>query len=330
MKYFFVFIILNFRLSIYAQAPHFSQYFTSPLTINPAFTGNSNSDFRIFSNFRQQWLGINSAYQTSKLDLDARLLQSITGEANKFGLGASFISDKSLSGLFRSTYATISTSYMIGLNEYNFLGIGFGASFSRKSLDYSQATFSEQFDGERFNESFPNNEIGLFEKKQDLSISTGLLYRFEGEESDVEIGVSGYNLNKHNQSFFADNLEYIPSRYVFHSGFNTYVNEKLNLGISLIFQNQGAVNYIAGGGVLSYSLGVMNKRLAAGMYYRHQDAIYPYVGFTTEKLQIGLSYDITISKIKTSAFSPKTFELSLVFFKKHIDEKMRKLIPWGL
>ena len=35
-----------------AQDPNFSQFFSSPLNINPALTGNINADWRAIANFR--------------------------------------------------------------------------------------------------------------------------------------------------------------------------------------------------------------------------------------------------------------------------------------
>ncbi|HNA97235.1 MAG TPA: type IX secretion system membrane protein PorP/SprF, partial [Chitinophagaceae bacterium] len=38
-----------------AQDPNFSQFFASPLTLNPALTGKFDGTFRVAGNFRNQW-----------------------------------------------------------------------------------------------------------------------------------------------------------------------------------------------------------------------------------------------------------------------------------
>ena len=38
--------------SLNAQDPSFSQFFSSPLNINPALTANINADWRLISNFQ--------------------------------------------------------------------------------------------------------------------------------------------------------------------------------------------------------------------------------------------------------------------------------------
>ena len=42
-----------------AQDIHFSQYFNSPLSLNPAQTGNFDGNWRIVGNTRDQWRALN-------------------------------------------------------------------------------------------------------------------------------------------------------------------------------------------------------------------------------------------------------------------------------
>ncbi|MFZ9207484.1 MAG: type IX secretion system membrane protein PorP/SprF, partial [Sediminibacterium sp.] len=53
-----------------AQDPHFSQFFASPLTINPALTGKFDGKYRITSNHRNQWPTINNAFITTTASFD--------------------------------------------------------------------------------------------------------------------------------------------------------------------------------------------------------------------------------------------------------------------
>lgn len=61
----------------YAQDPHFSQFFASPLTINPANTGNFSGTLRAALNSRIQLPEFNNPYATKTLSLDAPILKSI-------------------------------------------------------------------------------------------------------------------------------------------------------------------------------------------------------------------------------------------------------------
>ncbi len=60
---------LSLAASLHAQDPAFSQFFSSPLNINPALTANINSDWRVISNYRSQWMatGDPSPYVTGTI-----------------------------------------------------------------------------------------------------------------------------------------------------------------------------------------------------------------------------------------------------------------------
>ena len=51
--------------ALQAQDPHFSQFFASPLTLNPAFTGKFDGVWRLAANHRDQWPSIPKAYVTT-------------------------------------------------------------------------------------------------------------------------------------------------------------------------------------------------------------------------------------------------------------------------
>ena len=74
-KIYLLFIVLLIQTHLFAQDPHFSQFFASPLTINPANTGNFSGSLRAALNSRTQLPDFNNAYATKTLSLDAPILQ---------------------------------------------------------------------------------------------------------------------------------------------------------------------------------------------------------------------------------------------------------------
>src|SRR3546814_4214408 len=60
----------------FAQDPHLSQYYSSPLFLNPALTGMFNGEFRISGNQKTQWGSITNPYSTSVASFDALLDRS--------------------------------------------------------------------------------------------------------------------------------------------------------------------------------------------------------------------------------------------------------------
>src|SRR4030095_4817760 len=80
-----------------AQDPAFSQFFSSPLNINPAFTSKITADWRVISNFRDQWIGPASPYTTGTISYDRKILQNkipnVHEEKNTLGVGGMLMYD---------------------------------------------------------------------------------------------------------------------------------------------------------------------------------------------------------------------------------------------
>ena len=79
-----VFILCAFGLN--AQDIHFSQFYTSPLNLNPAMTGLINAGQRVTVNYRNQWAGAvgSAAFNTYSASYDRKLA---VGQEDYFGVG---------------------------------------------------------------------------------------------------------------------------------------------------------------------------------------------------------------------------------------------------
>ncbi|MDE3249481.1 MAG: type IX secretion system membrane protein PorP/SprF, partial [Bacteroidota bacterium] len=109
-----------------AQDPHFSQFFSSPLTLNPALTGKFDGVFRAAGNYRDQWPAISKAFVTSTLSVDAPLLGSKINPNDVWGVGLMAMTDRTANGILNSNYISFSTSYHKGLDEDGYHQLGFG------------------------------------------------------------------------------------------------------------------------------------------------------------------------------------------------------------
>ena len=64
-----VVLLINSSINLYAQDPIFTQFYSNPVYLNPAFAG-SNKCPRIVSNFRNQWPGFSGDFITTSLTYD--------------------------------------------------------------------------------------------------------------------------------------------------------------------------------------------------------------------------------------------------------------------
>ncbi|HWC54182.1 MAG TPA: type IX secretion system membrane protein PorP/SprF, partial [Chitinophagaceae bacterium] len=68
-----------------AQDPNFSQFFASPLTLNPALTGKFDGVYRVAGNYRNQWPTINNAFTTATASIDFGILKNRIPDYDQFG-----------------------------------------------------------------------------------------------------------------------------------------------------------------------------------------------------------------------------------------------------
>jgi len=308
-------------ISVHAQDPSFSQFFSSPLNVNPALTAKINADWRAISNFRDQWIGPASPYATGTISFDRKILQNkipnVHEEKNTLGVGGMLMYDYAMDGIVKSQYASANISYDIVLanqNAVHRLGVGFGATYGRRTVDFSRLTWEEQWVGYAgFNTNLPSGEAALSNMRPWFSASAGIVYSITSEKTNFDIGVAGFHLNTPRQSFLQDKNQRLAMRKVAHANFETFLKEDLVLDVNTIYQYQDEAKYYSFGAALGYYVPAHPDVLVnAGIWYWSNNAIIPYVGFAYKDFQIGLSYDVTISKLREATIKPKTFELSII------------------
>ena len=307
--------------SLNAQDPSFSQFFSSPLNINPALTANINADWRLISNLRDQWIGPASPYVTGTISYDSKIMQNKTPnvetENNVMGVGGMLMFDYAMSGVVKSTYASLNLSYNIKLMENDHhkqrIGLGFGAIYGRRHIDFSRVDFEEQFTGLGFNTSLPTGETALSNMKPYFTASAGIVYSYTTENSNLDLGVAGFHLNKPRQTFLEDENQILAIRKVAHANFETLINERVVLNTNAIYQFQLEANYFSIGAALGYYIGdAAESLLTGGLWYWSKNALIPYISLAYKDFQFGVSYDITTSKLNQAARKPSTWELSLI------------------
>ncbi|RYY94208.1 MAG: type IX secretion system membrane protein PorP/SprF, partial [Chitinophagaceae bacterium] len=244
-----------------AQDPAFSQFFSSPLNINPALTANINSDWRAIMHFRDQWAGPVHPYVTGTISFDSKILQHkvahMPEQPNIWGIGALLMYDRTMGGAVRSTYGTLTASYSTRLVDDYYthrLNIGFGGTYGRRYIDFTRLDFEEQFTGTGFNTSLPTGEASLENMKPYLSLSTGITYSIKSERTNFDAGVAVYHLNAPQQTFLKDTRQVIPMRKVAHANFETLLGEGLLLSTAALYQFQRDASYLSVGGALGYFL----------------------------------------------------------------------------
>ena len=144
-------------------------------------------------------------------------------------------------------------------------------------------------------------------------MSAGITYSITTEEGNFDIGVAGFHLNKPKQTFLKDDNQILAIRKVVHSNFERFLNERVVLNLNGIYQYQSKASYFSVGGGIGYYLPSANDIMVmGGVWYWSSNAVIPYFSFHYNDMQIGLSYDLTTSKLNQAADKPNTWELALI------------------
>ena len=133
--------------ALLAQDPQFSQFFSSPLTLNPALTGNFNGTTRMVGNIRSQNADYNNAYNTKTASVDFNLLGNRIKQFDRLSMGVLFLSDQTGNKVLTNNHLGLSLSYMKALDEEQkrSVSIGFQAVYNNKRFNSANAKFSLPF-----------------------------------------------------------------------------------------------------------------------------------------------------------------------------------------
>lgn len=314
----------------HAQDPNFSQFFASPMTLNPALTGKFDGVFRFAANYRNQWPSINNAYTTMTASLDMGILKNHIPENDQFGVGIMGYSDKAGNGALNSTYYAVSMAYHKGLDEdgYHQLGAGFQATYMNRALDLTKVTFADQLTPFGFtgvtSESFSSDQVKLHY----LDLNAGVLYNGSTNGyNNFYLGASMYHINRPKETFREGNF-LLNSRTTLQAGAKLPLGSYNAIHLAANHSMQAKAHNTMFGGAYAMTLNTDENNpttVYAGTWYRFGDALIPYLGLEFGEWHFGASYDVNTSSLKPASNSRGGVEISLIYIKKYVDPNMKKL-----
>lgn len=323
-------------LAAKAQDPHFTQYQSSPLLLNPTLTGFFNGDVRMSGVYRSQWQNIATPFTTGSFSVDANVLKGVLRDGDILGIGFTGMFDASNNGGLKVNSLSASLGYNFRLDGegVNRIGVGFMASHNSKIIDYSKFTFGQQLTVNGFNINLPTGEAKNGMSLNYMDYAAGILYSAITDYSSFTFGGSIYHINNRLQTSSIP-LTQTQARYVLHTGGYMQLDDLGKLHLSAAYMKSDQMQEVIFGAAYSRTLSPNlddNFNILFGSFYRYKDAISPYIGLEYGNLRGGLSYDINVSSLQTASRLRGGFELSLSFlFTRNPDENALKqtLCPRG-
>jgi len=297
------FFSLFFANCLMAQDLHFSQFFSSPLTTNPANTGFiPDADYRIGANYRNQYSSIMAVpYKTISVFGDAQVFREKL-ENGWLGLGGVILRDVAGSGSLTSTKAYASVAYHQLLGLSSLISAGFNVGWANKQIDQSKLKFPDQFDGKFFDVNVPTSVVLDRNNISYFDMQAGMNYAyFPTENIYINAGYSIHHVNRPKETFFDDGSD--TNRVAMrHTGFLNAiykVNNDFIVNPNAYYTTQAKASELVIGLNGAYNLsGDGEKQLIGGLYYRLGDAFIPMAGLEISNTRFLFSYDVTTSTLK--------------------------------
>lgn len=293
---------------------HYSQFYNSPVYLNPAMTGQIGEDlFRLNAHVRQQWfstLGDNAIYETRFGAADISLFK------NRLGLGLGLLNDVAGGGIFNTIQILPSLSYSFVMGD-NALTFGFQPLINLTQFDESKIVGGVRP---------PGSPINSTDNSTYFDLNSGVNFKWDLYYLRANIGAAFSNLMESKQKFISTTQGTpVPRTYKAYFLVDFDVSERVKFqpgGYGSVQAN--STNMLFGTNLSAQLLngGTYGNNLILGVWFRTNDgnleAFIPKAGLRMNKLQIMASYDahMAVSKSGNSNYIngiSNSLEISIIF-----------------
>lgn len=298
--------LLFLLLSVFAanaQDIHFSQFYASPLTLNPALTGNFNGFYRLTGIYRNQYPGLTEgkpAFSTPSVGVDLSLLKEKI-KHGALGVGLVFFNDQQNGKTFNNNQILLSVAYNMGFGPKSKfqLGVGLQGGIAMTKLDFSKFQFGEGFNPDlTYNPSY-NGETYNSGNRIKGALNAGIFMKYEFKEGmRVYAGYAFNNATNYKQDFLKNSPTYkLPFRHTVHGGFEFDIKDKGVIIPGVLFMSQAKAtetNFGLTGGIHVVRDPAKRATLFLGLWNRLNKGNYtiiPKIGFEYKGFRAGFAYD---------------------------------------
>lgn len=297
-----------------AQDIHFSQFFEAPLLRNPSLAGIYTGDIRVQAVYRDQWNSVTNAYKTGSLNGEYKMP---VGKSDDFlTMGLQVLYDRAGTVSWVSTHLLPALNYHKSLSgETNrYLSLGFMGGMVQRRLDRSKMTTNSSFDGLGDGESFPSIQYTAFDAAVGMSFNTQLN---ANPDNNLFVGVAYHHFNHPKNSFYRNVAIELDPKWVASAGVRFSVTPASYLTLQADHSVQANFQETVAGALYGMKLGPdwddPLYTVHGGAFLRWNDALIPVIKIDYTPFSVSLSYDVNISKLKTSSYGRGGFELGVSY-----------------
>ena len=328
----FLAFIVSFCLlvnDVFTQDAHFSQFYSTPVVTNPAFTGAVNGDFRVSGVYRSQWFTVlnkpDQSFNTFAFNFDTRFdFQNKIIAKDFVGVGVYFYHNEAGINEFTTNTIALSGAYHKALDwdSRKFLTVGLQVGVLQNNVNVGNFNFADEFDGiDQFsiptNETLPTNDYTVFD------LNLGLLYTNQfSKRGSYYLSGNINHINRPNLTFYIDAIEVQMNRkYGLQFG-GEFAQGRTNAWLPrLTYSKQGQhQELVLGTNYKVQMMGYADSKFYLGLWGRvvtdrydtlHSDAVIGFVGMEYNGFQFGFSYDMALEDYFDTVDNRGTFEVTL-------------------
>lgn len=280
-----------------AQDPQFTQFYSTPLFLNPAFTGLTY-EHRFTAAYRNQWPGIQKTYVTYMAAYDYNI-----SDLNS-GVGGFVLQDiAGTSNLTTSQYG-VNYAYRIKINKYTEARAGLQLAMHQKKLNYSRLIFNDQL----VTGASVSKDAGSAEPISYFDAGVGGLLN----STNFWVGASAKHINQPNASLVG-NIEPLPLFLSVHGGYRYIISARGSnktkieeyVSASIHYRHERKYDQLDFGAYYFYKFinlgvwyrGLPYKRYKPGYPTRESLSLLLGLEIPDKNLRIGYSYDLTLSNL---------------------------------
>lgn len=318
----------------YAQDIQYSQFYSNPLYLNPAFAGSMGMS-RVGVNFRNQWPALDQSFIAYSVYADHF--------SERFNSGVGVIVSGARESFTQTQTNEIGLvySYRLQIAEKSFLHAGVQGTFISRDVLFDRVILGSQLDIDRgviIGQPGDGFEGDSEMKAGDLN--AGLMYF----DSKFWLGISAMHLLRPQISYVENNANQLPVKYSAHGGvrfnlapgnINDYFNntdQERSLALAFNYKSQGNFSQLDLGTEFYF------EALIIGFWYRglpskynlpNNESLIALIGVELPSgLALGYSYDYNISKLGNQ-ISGGAHEISMryVFLSRNPNKKYHPELP---
>lgn len=303
------------------QGIHFSQYYNTPMLLNPANTGlMPENDYRVGINYRKQWAAVPVPYNTFSAYGDLQLFRN-RNQTNWLGLGLAVFNDNAGDGNLKLVRWEGFAAYHIQMGLTSMISVGLSGSTNQRSVDFAKLTFGAQWDGFKFDGTRATQEpITGIGQSSYMDVGAGINYAyFPNENVYLKIGAGVAHLNTPTESFYGMNNQ-IGMRPTGNADLLIRANPRFILNPSVYYSTQRNASELVYGSLFRFAVSqesmseyTHNDQLILGAFNRWNESVIGVVGVQWSGVRIMANYDFTISKMNTVNRGYGALEFSLVY-----------------